>query len=114
MFILTVIFSVIALVFGGRACAVKQERDLIATGTPASAKVVRVTDTGNRYNHNPEVALTLVVEIEGSEPYQAEVKQVLSPVEIAAYQVGAELEVRYDPQDPQKLAIVGVKQQQGQ
>lgn len=107
IFILGTIFLVIGLVFGGKACQDAQQRELLEQGKPASAKIVKLTDTGNRLNRDPVYVLTLVVTPPEGEAWQAEVEKVLNVVDAQTYVVGALLDVKYDAGDPSRVAIVG-------
>lgn len=78
------------------------------TGIDATATIVRTWDTGMRINDNPRVGMLLQVEPPFGAPFQAEVSQTVSIVQLASYQPGAQLQVKYDPATPSRVAIVGV------
>ncbi len=105
--VLGIIAIAIAVVFGGQRCAAEQEQALLTTGSPASGEIVKIEDTGNRYNRDPEMVLTVEVRPEEGEPYLATVTWVLNAVDQQTYKVGLAVDVRYDPASPSDIAIVG-------
>lgn len=84
---------------------------LLQSGTPATGQIVSAQQTGTMINNNPQIIFTVQVTPPAGQPYQAQVTQVISMFEMASYQVGTMVDVRIDPQDPSKVAIVGPRQQ---
>ena len=84
-----------------------RERAILKNGTDATATIIALRDTRDRVNENPVVELTVEVEAEGLKPYRAQIVTPLSAVELQSYPVGARVRVRYDPEDPSKVALVG-------
>ena len=82
-----------------------QDRDILASGDPAPARVVEVIDTGRRVNANPQVRLKLEVQPAGDEPFPAEVVVVLSAVSLQKVRPGSVVAVKYDPEDPSRVAL---------
>ena len=80
-------------------------REIMATGIPATAKVLRIWETGVMINNNPVVGFLLEVYAEGLEPYEAETKALISILAIPRIQPGAVLPVKYDPNDPSRIAL---------
>ena len=80
-------------------------REVRANGLPATATVLQIWETGVRVNHNPVVGFLLEVHAEGLEPYQAETKALISILVIPQIQPGAVLKVKYDPTNPQRVAL---------
>ena len=80
-------------------------RDIRANGLPATATVLQIWETGTRVNHNPVVGFLLEVHAEGLEPYRAETKALISILLIPQIQPGAVLKVKYDPKNPQRVAL---------
>ena len=83
-----------------------EEPRLLAAGTPATAEITDVRETGASLNLKPEMVISLAVDGPSGAPYHATVKRLVSPAEMASYPVGARVDVRIDPQQPAKLAIV--------
>jgi hypothetical protein len=75
------------------------------TGTPGTGRVVSVRQTGIMINNVPQMAIQLQVRVGDQAPYDATVKMLLQPQSLAALQVGVELPVRVDPQDPKGVII---------
>ena len=88
----------------------QENRRLLQVGLPAKAKVLGLAETGVHINHQPQVKIMLEVTPDGrmGRSYQTEVKTVLSIVHIPQFQPGARLLVKYDPNDPSRVAIAGV------
>ncbi|HXH41443.1 MAG TPA: hypothetical protein VNN08_22640 [Thermoanaerobaculia bacterium] len=74
-------------------------------GRPARARVLQIWDTGMSLNENPIVGLRLEVHADGIEPFRAETKAVIGRLDIPRIQPGAELYVKYDPQDHTRVAL---------
>jgi hypothetical protein len=108
------ILVLVVLIVGSLAFAFLPEllrarkRDaLLRDGSDAIATIVRLDETGDVYNDQPEVRVTLVVQPAEGEAWQAEVVQVLSAVELVGFQIGAEVPVKYDPAKPRDVALAG-------
>ena len=91
-----------------RELAEREERqaELLATGTPAWARVLQVRQTGVFVNRNPEVHLLLQVDHPQLGAYQAEAETVVQMVALPRVQPGQTVGVRVDPDDPQRLSVV--------
>ena len=103
---IVILAAVLFFVFaqgGGKQAA---QRNLLTTGVEAKAKIIDLSDTGNRHNRNPEVRIQLEVRPTGREPYRASVTAFISPVDLPKFQPGTEVTVKYDPENPAAVAIV--------
>jgi hypothetical protein len=76
-------------------------------GVGAPAQILSIVDTGSRYNNNPEVILKLEVRPEKGTPFPAEVRTVVSMVDLPGYQPGVMLRVKYDPDNTANVVILG-------
>lgn len=103
-----IIFLVFVLVFGGMFLRWRVKQRVLQTGVAATATIVRVWDTGTRINDNPRVGMLLQVQPTSGPAFQAEIKETVSIVQMAMFQPGARLEVKYDPAQPTSVAIVSV------
>ncbi|PKN35665.1 MAG: hypothetical protein CVU61_02250 [Deltaproteobacteria bacterium HGW-Deltaproteobacteria-19] len=81
----------------------EQERRLI-NGTVAKAEVLAIEDTGLTMNNDPMVALTLHVKPEYGSSFQVKANTLVSRVSIP--RPGDVINVRFDPENPQKLIVV--------
>lgn len=79
--------------------------DVRANGLPASGKVLKIWETGVRINNNPVVGFLLEIHAEGIEPYEAETKGLISILWIPRIQPGEMLPIKYDPDDPSRVAL---------
>jgi len=86
----------------------RMTRQVMQTGVDATATIVHARDTGVRINDNPQVGLLLQVQPPGGVPFQAEVTKTVSIVELPMFQPGAHLQVKYDPANPSRVAIISV------
>ncbi len=106
--ILGVILLMVGIAIGPGLYKDHQQKKVLASGVQAPATIIDIIDTGNRYNDNPEVRILLKVEPGGAAAYQAEQNTVLSPVDLVKYRPGQAVQVKYDPEDPAVVAIVGL------
>lgn len=80
-------------------------RKIWEKGLPAKGKVLKIWETGIRVNDNPVVGFLLEIHAEGMAPYEAETKALISILWIPQIQPGAVLPVKYDPEDPSRIAL---------
>lgn len=99
------VLLVSACSFIGRITGEKEAREIRAIGEPARAKVLRIWDTGITVNENPVVGFLLEVYPEGGATYQAETKAIISRLDIPQIQPGAILPVKFDPDNPSRVAL---------
>lgn len=101
-----VVFLIIFFVFRKVFGPVGTQRKLQRIGLPAEATILEIRETGWTVNNiYPVVKLKLEVRPPGGQPYQAEVQTIIGRLDIPACQPGAVVAVRYDPQDPSKVAM---------
>ena len=87
-------------------------RGVLEDGTPAEATVVRVRKTGEqrqgrgRAGVEHQLAVELDVHGGSGSPYRARTTQFFAGSPQLALKPGAEVVVRYDPANPQRVAIV--------
>jgi hypothetical protein len=105
--ILVLVVALVAVAVGPLLMRERDQRQLLETGTDATAEIVSLEDTGDRMNENPIVQLDVMVHPEGGEPYKATIVTDLSVVDLQNYRVGVKVRVRYDDADPSKVALVG-------
>ncbi|GIH78020.1 hypothetical protein Plo01_44490 [Planobispora longispora] len=79
--------------------------DLRSGGTPATALVISMTDTGVTVNDLPMVAFELEVCRAGAAPYRVSHRETLPRLLVGAVLPGCVLAVRIDPARPERLAI---------
>ena len=80
-------------------------KEIREKGLPAKARVLKIWETGVRVNDDPVVGFLLEIDAEGMEPYEAETKALISILWIPQLQPGAVLPVKYDPEDPSRIAL---------
>ena len=82
-----------------------ERAQILDNGIAAPGTIIKVEDTGQRYNDQPQVNVWVQVEPDKEEPYEAMTKMVISPVYIPQFQPGKRVHVRYDAEDRTKIAI---------
>ena len=75
-------------------------------GTPAQATILRIWDTGITVNEDPVIGMDVQVYPEDGEPWRATIpKSLISRLDIPRIQPGQIVPVRFDPQNPQRVAL---------
>lgn len=82
-----------------------KNQGVLKEGIPATAVIKDLKDTGNRYNNNPQVVMTLEVTPKDGKPYTAQLITVVSVVDLARLQPGSVVNVKYDPKQPTRVAL---------
>ena len=75
------------------------------TGSPASAEVIEIWDTGIRFNNNPVVGFRLVVTLADGTFCEAKTKNLVSVVHIPQVQPGAILPVKVHQKNCKLVAL---------
>ena len=81
------------------------DQKLLETGVAAQAVILKIWDTGVTLNDNPQVGMLLEVQPQGQDPFRVEMKSIISRIAIGQIQPGRVVPVRYDPQNPSKVAL---------
>ncbi|BDG72349.1 DUF3592 domain-containing protein [Roseomonas fluvialis] len=103
--IAAIVLAIPAFFFGPAYLRHRQEARVRADGLPATARILRLEDTGSRRNSMPIVDIHLEVTAEGRPPWQASIRRVMSVIEVTTVGPGTVLQVRYDPARPELVAI---------
>lgn len=81
------------------------KENLANTGTPMTARVLGMQQTGMMVNMNPQVATTL--EVQGPQgPYPVQTMAVIPQMNIPQFQPGSMVNVRVNPMNPHDVAVV--------
>jgi len=88
-----------------RMSGVADARDLQAHGESATAKILRIWDTGMTVNDDPVVGFLLEVRRADRPVYEARTKLRISRLDIARIQPETIVPVRVDPRDPARVAL---------
>jgi hypothetical protein len=83
----------------------QKQQQLLTTGTPGTATIKGVTDTGVQVNFNPQVVLDLSVAVDGGAAYDTKLTTSVPQMQLAMLQPGNKVGVRVDPSDQSSLAI---------
>ena len=81
----------------------------IKNGITAEAEVLEVRDTGTTINDDPQIALLLEVRPTMSAIFQAEIKTLVSRLEVANYRPGCKAVVLYDPVNPKRMILQSIE-----
>ncbi len=103
--IAVIVLAIPAFFYGPAYLRHRQEARVRADGLPATARVLRLDDTGSRRNSMPVVDIRLEVTAPGRAPWEATIRRVISVVEVTSLSPGAVLQVRFDPARPELVAI---------
>lgn len=106
------VFFTLYKVFGGMKKANQERERLLREGIQATARITNVqmggmTMTVGVHRHL-QLRIGLEVQPQGRAPYQALLTTMVSELQIPQLQPGVTLTVRYDANDPMKLALEGV------
>lgn len=85
------------LLVGASIVSGVENREILKDGQPASAKVLRISDTGTTINNNPVVRLLLEVTPASQPAFQAETERLISRLQIPQIQPGMSVQVKFDP-----------------
>lgn len=107
LFAVLIIGGIVALTVGPMMLRDWRELQIKDHGTDATAQLLRIKDTGNRHNEDPIVQLSVEVHPEGGEPYRTAIITALSAVELPKYKEGDTVRVRFDPEHPDRAALMG-------
>ena len=77
----------------------------IKNGVQAEARVLKLWDTGTTINDDPMVGFLLEVHPSSQMPFQAEVKQIVSRLQVANLQPDMRADVVFDPQNLKKVKL---------
>jgi hypothetical protein len=81
------------------------QQALLTDGTPGTATITNLTDTGMLVNFNPQIVLDLQVAIEGQDPYAVQLTTQVPVENLPRLQAGGQVGVRVDPADPTTVAL---------
>ena len=81
----------------------------IKDGITAEAEVLEVRDTGTTINDDPQIALLLEVRPCMGAVFQAELKTLVSRLEVANYRPGCKAVVLYDPANPKRMVLQSIE-----
>jgi hypothetical protein len=81
------------------------QQALLTDGTPGTATITNLTDTGMLVNFNPQIVLDLQVAIEGQDPYAVQLTTQVPLENLPRLQPGGQVSVRVDPADPTTVAL---------
>ena len=95
-------FSAMADAFTGEDVA----KEVRIIGLPAEGTVLEIWETGVRVNDSPVVGFLFEVRAEGREPWEATTKGLISILAIPRIQPGKVLPLKYDPDDPARIALL--------
>ena len=78
---------------------------LLVNGEEAQAKILKIWETGAYVNEQPQIGMLLEVYAANRPVFRGEAKRVVSILNIPRIQVGSTVDVRFDPQNPSRIAV---------
>ena len=100
--------AILYKVFGSLNAYARAQADiknLLETGEPAEAKILKMWDTGRRLNRNPKIGLRLEISPAGRASYEVEVEYLVALVKLPQVQTGSVVSVKIDRRDASKVAL---------
>jgi hypothetical protein len=102
MALVGIVLIVIGIIVGRRAAATDA---LLATGTPGTATITGLTQTGVYLNENPQIRMQLLVSLPGQTPYATQHTEIVPLMLLGRLNSGAPLQVRVDPMNLNRVAV---------
>ena len=97
---------VVPLIFVIRLLKGSAERSrILAQGIPASATILQIWETGVRINDCPQVGFQIQVMPPSGVPYVTQTTAVVSQLVIPRIQPGAVVPAKFDPANPNNVAL---------
>lgn len=114
--LLSILLSILSVVAVGGwfvALPMRRERRLLASGRQAHATVLRVWRTGlsardGRGKTRKQLGFELEVHPDGRSAYTVRATDMLDAASLDAFRPGVEVDVRYDPAHPTRVAVEGL------
>ena len=103
-----VLLTILGIIFIPEYRANQRKQELLEHGQRASAEIVSVSETGKYYDGRPEVIFVLRVRPPDQPGFSLEVTKVIGVTDVVKYVEGSEIEVRYDPAEPDDVVFVGL------
>lgn len=95
--------------FGGIHKKQAEVQQLLATGQPATGRIMGLGTTGTSLtvmgHRHLDVILTVEVQVPGRPPYTVQTTQMISELRLPSVQPGAQVQLRVDPMNPNRIAI---------
>jgi hypothetical protein len=89
-----------------RMSGVSEAKRLQEAGTPATARILKIWDTGITVNDDPVIGMEVEIAREDGSVYTATIpKSLISRLDVPQFQPGLTIGVRIDPLDSAKVAI---------
>jgi hypothetical protein len=102
MALVGIVLIVIGIIVGRRAASTDA---LLTTGTPGTATITGLTQTGMYLNENPQIRMQLLVSLPGQTPYAAQHTEIVPLMLLGRLNSGAPLQVRVDPMNLNRIAV---------
>jgi hypothetical protein len=96
------VLIIIGVIVGRRAASTDA---LLSTGTPATATITGLTQTGVFLNDQPQIRMGLLVNVPGQTPYAAQHTEIVPLMLLGRLNSGAPLQVRVDPMNLNRIAV---------
>jgi hypothetical protein len=82
-----------------------EKQQLLQSGTPATAQVLSIKQTGTFINNNPQVEMSLRIQPPDGPPYERTTRYVVPIIHASALQANSVIKVRIDPANAERIAI---------
>lgn len=102
----------VVVILGAMMRSQKATDDLLQRGTPARGRILQLGTTGGSVavmgHRHLKLVLTVEVWPQMGQPYTASFEQLISELQLPSVQPGAQVELRIDPQNPNRIALASV------
>jgi hypothetical protein len=86
----------------------RRHEKLVQTGTPATATITDIAETGTVVNRRPQVQVRMTVQPQDGPAFDSQSTWVFSVKDVQTYRVGSKVNVYFDPEDHETVAVVGL------
>lgn len=86
----------------------RQHQKLVQTGIPATATINHIEETGTVINRRPQVRVLMTVQPQDAPAFNSQSTWVFSVRDVQTYQIGTKVNVFFDPEDHETVAVVGI------
>ncbi len=104
VWVAALVIGLLAVVLGPPLYKDMRAASIREHGNVHTGSVVSLVDTGDRFNQDPVVLVTVEVEL-GGQKVRGEIEDCISAVHLPRFQPGQQVQVWLDPADPTQMAL---------
>ncbi len=104
--VLVLVYAVLSWTIIPRVRQARSSARLARNGAEAEAVILSIERTGRYVNNEPQVTLLLKVQAGSHRNFVAEIREVLTLMDLSTLRTGSILKVRYNPADVREVMLV--------